>query len=151
MERATAPMPWPVEAFYLMPDDMFAFLFGLTQAWPLLRSEIRNLETLAGDLLDENAAHKIEHPRLADRINTTAKALRDERDGRAREVAELRAVVTRMAEEIATLRAKVRALPSRLAAAEAVCRSINTIRSGSGGAFAHYDGAAHDAWKALVS
>ncbi len=42
---------------------------------------------------------------------------------------------------------QLRNLPVRKLAAEAVCKSIDPHHKGSGGAWAFYDGEAHDAWK----
>ncbi len=147
IEAGTAPLPWPVEDFYDMPDDQFVMLVALSQAWPLLRDEIAELEMTVLALSRENAQFHSEHRRLANGAAALEKSLTDLRERVAQDAAESAEHTRILEKELDTANRQLAALPIRTLAAEAVCVSIDANKRGSGGAFGWYDGEAHDAWK----
>jgi hypothetical protein len=148
MEKLTAPLPWPIEQFYDMPGDMFQLLYGLTQAWPLLRGEIGRLEAAVLSLSAENAQLHDEHRRVVAISTALGHQLGDlsERYGRA--TTEHTTALDAVTRERDELRRQVEELPARFVAAEKVCESLTTAKSGTGGAHGFFDGEALDAWKA---
>ena len=147
LEAQTAPLPWPAEDFFDMPDDQFQMLVALQQAWPHLRDEIGQLEATVVALSKESTQLHREHERITAGSAALARSLETVTVTLARERAEARDYIERLEKELDTANEKVRNLPLAAAAADAVCRSLDQARKGSGGAFGHYDGEAYDAWK----
>ena len=146
LEAQTAPLPWPVEDFYDMPDDQFQFLVALSQAWPHLRDEINDLETTVVSLSKENAQLHDEHARVVAGTTQLGRDLTECRERAGRMVEDLQERLRVANEERAQFATAVAHLPMRAAAADAVCASIDANKQGSGGAFGWYDGEALDAW-----
>lgn len=147
LEAKTAPLPWPVHDFYDMPGDQFQLLFSLTQAWPLLRQEIRDLESAVVSLGKENAQLHGENRRAVAGSTALARDLNELRQRHDRETAEAAEQARIQDAEIDRVNTLVTNLPLKARAADAVCASIESPRMGSGGAWGWYDGEAHDAWK----
>lgn len=147
LEAQTAPLPWPVHDFYNMPGDQFQLLYALTQAWPLLRREILDLEAAVVSLGKENAGLHDEHRRVVGGSTALGRELGELRERYDRETAEAAEESRVVTAELDRVNALVTKLPIKALAADAVCASIGSARQGSGGAFGWYDGEAHDAWK----
>jgi hypothetical protein len=147
MERQTAPLPWPVHDFHDMPADQFSMLYALTQAWPLLKAEVAELEATVVKLAGENTSLKTERVGLVHNATEATRQLNQSQEKSVRLLAELREQVRVAIEERDKLAARVANLGLANAAAHTVCASIDSARVGSGGAWGHYDGEAHDAWK----
>jgi hypothetical protein len=147
MESLTAPLPWPLEQFYEMPGDMFQLLYGLTQAWPLIREEVARLESSVLELSAENAQLHAEHRRVVSGATALGSQLADLTERHERTTAENAEAMDVLTRQRDVLQRTVQQLPARFAAAEAVCESFTTTKTGSGGAHGFIDGAALDAWK----
>lgn len=149
---ATVPVPFDPSVLPHLPyyPELFTAVHSLGQAWPLVRDEMASLESTVVALSRENTQFRAEHERLTAGIADLTFSLTDCRERRARESAEAQAQIATLTTELAAAAETVRNLPVRHAAADAVCRSLDQSRQGSGGAFAHYDGEAYDAWKAAL-
>ena len=151
MEGQTRPLPWPTEVFYegLSPDQ-FAFIVGLSQAWPLLRDEIARLEASVLSISSENAQLHGEHRRVVAGSTALGQQLADLTARAQRDKAEAATALASMTRERDALLKTVHKLPDRAAAADRVCHSFTTTKSGSGGAHGFIDGAALDEWRATL-
>lgn len=148
----TVPVPFDPSALPHLPyyPELFTAVQSLGQAYPLLRDEILSLEATVVSLSRENMQLHHEHERITAGSSELSRSLEACTAQRAREQDEARAYIERLEKELDTANEKVKNLPLAAAAADAVCRSLDQARKGSGGAFGHYDGEAYDAWKAVT-
>jgi hypothetical protein len=144
----TAPLPWPVEDFYSMPGDQFQLLFALSQAWPLLRSEVAELEATTRTLSAQNAQLHAEHARIVSNNTVLGRMLEQAKAKLESDATAHAGIVEELTAERNALLKTVHQQPERTALAEKVCESFTTTKSGSGGAHGWIDGTALDAWKA---
>lgn len=147
LEAQTAPLPWPVHDFYDMPGDQFQMLYALTQAWPLLRQEIKELESAVLALGKENAGLHSEHARVVAGSTALGRELGELRERHERETGESAESHRVLEAENDRLNGLVSKLPVKSLAADAVCASLDSTHQGSGGAYGYYDGEALDAWR----
>jgi hypothetical protein len=150
IQEGTAPLPWPPEFFYNMPDAEFMFLYALSQAYSALRAEVLAADAGIEVAIEENRNYRVEHGRIAEKLNVMTAAAATINTYHDATVRELRDKLTAMTADADQLRAELNDLPLRTAAAERVCDSIDTQRSGSGGQYAYYDVSAHNEWKKVA-
>jgi len=157
MEEQTARAPWPVGSFGYVgkgwPAAAFAFVYGLNQAWPLLREEIAELEEEVARLRPENAQLRAEHARLVPGATALGHQLEELKTRYEDEVSSLRSELEVARRERDDMQRAIAALPRRIQAAERVCNSIRTTMPGPrravpSGAHGWFDGTALDEWKA---
>lgn len=148
MESLTRPLPWPVDQFYDLPGDMFQLVYGLTQAWPMLKDEVADLEATAATVQAQNDQLHAEHKRLAHAATAFADELADLHARYDRDVGQLATELHATQRRLNDALTRLSDLPAKAAAAERVCESFTTTKSGSGGAYGFIDGAALDAWRA---
>ena len=151
MAAMTAPLPWPVHDFYgNLTRDQFQLVLGLTQAWPLLREEMAELEASVLSLSSQNAQLRSERCRIIAGSTAQARRIESLTASAADQAQQDHGLIARLNAETARLGAIVTALPERFVAAERVCESFTTTRQGSGGAHGFIDGHALDAWRATA-
>lgn len=69
MAALCPPLPWPLAGFCAIDGSQFAFLYGLTQAYPALRDEVRLLEEKVATFSEQLASETLRrHESLAEAV-----------------------------------------------------------------------------------
>lgn len=149
----TVPLPLEPSQLAHVPywPELMTLVIALSQAWPLVRGEIHDLEERCARLGDANARLLSERGRTVESTNDERSRREEESQQDARKIQALNQQLDATRAALAAASAEAQTIPERTRLAEHVCRSINPHHQGSGGTWVWIDGAAWDAWKAAVA